>query len=37
MEAEGVTLKNILEVTSRLGRNFGSYDFVGEKKDIMLT
>lgn len=37
MEAEGVTLKNFVEVTPRLGRNFGSYGFVGEKKDIMLV
>ena len=32
MEAGGVTLKTIIEVTPRLGRNFGSYDFVGGKK-----
>lgn len=32
-----LTLKNIAEVTPRLGRNFGSYDFVERKKDIVLT
>lgn len=36
MEAEGITLKNIVEVTPRLGRNFGSYDFVGEKRTLCL-
>lgn len=36
MEAEEVTLKNIVEVSPRLGRSFGSMILWGEKKTLCL-